>query len=246
MTYSANAFRALTLGVLALGVLFSACATETETTTQAPLSDAPPTEVVEAPAEIPAGTYALDPVHSELGFRVRHLGISNVDGTFEDFEGTIVVPASGLEGMTVEVSAQSASIETGNDRRDGHLQSEDFFAASENPTVTFRSTNVETLGGNRFRLTGDLTMRGTTRPVTLEGEYLGTATVQGTQKIGFEASGELTRQDWGLSWAGTNEAGEAMVSDTVTLMLSAEADLQDAMEPVANDDAAADTTSTDA
>ena len=211
------------LGLLVFSL--AACASDTDTT--APLSDVDNTEVVAAPAEIPAGTYALDASHSELGFRVRHLGISNVDGTFNDFEGTIVVPETGLDGMTATVTAQTASIDTDNERRDGHLQSPDFFSAEEHPTVTFQTTNVEPLGGNRFRMTGDLTMRGTTRPVTLEGEYLGAAMMGETQKIGFEASGELTRQDWGLSWAGTNDAGEALVGDTVTLVLSAEADRQD-------------------
>ena len=239
MILSALRLRTLTLGTLALGLLLSACAAETDTTAEAPLADAAETEVVAAPAEIPAGTYALDPVHSELGFRVRHLGISNVDGTFNDFDGTIVVPASGLEGMTADITAQVASIDTDNERRNGHLRSEDFFAADEHPELTFRTTSVEPLGGNRFSMTGDLTMRGTTRPVTLEGEYLGTASVQGTQKIGFEASGELRRQDWGLSWDGTNEVGEALVADTVTLMISAEADLQsDAQDGMAEDAAA--------
>lgn len=217
--------RTAMLGLLALGFVLGACATETETT-EPSYSGAENAETVAAPAEVPAGTYALDQAHTEVGFRVRHLGIANVDGTFKDFEGTIVVPESGLEGMTAEVTAQVASIETDNERRNGHLRSPDFFAADEYPELTFRSTGVESLGGSRFRMTGDLTMRGTTRPVTLEGEYLGTASVQGTQKIGFEASGELTRQDWGLSWDGTNEVGEALVGDTVTLMLGAEADLQ--------------------
>ena len=179
-----------------------------------------------ATPEIPTGTYALDTSHSELSFRVRHLGISNVKGDFKDFTGTITVPESGLVGMTATATAQVASIETDNAQRNAHLRSPDFFAADEFPEMTFQSTSVEVLGGDRFRLTGDLTIRGITKPITLESTYLGSSSVQGTQKIGFEASGKLSRRDFGLSWAGTNEVGEALVGDAVTLTISAEADLQ--------------------
>ena len=218
------------------GLAFSLAACASETDTAAPLSDVDNTEVVAAPAEIPAGTYALDATHSDVGFRVRHLGISNVDGSFSDVDGTITIPAAGIEGMEAEVTVQVNSIDTRNDDRDGHLQSEDFFAAEQYPTLTFRTTSVDALGGNRFRMTGDLTIRGVTKPVTLEGEYIGTASVRGTQKIGFEASGEITRQEWGLSWAQTNEAGEALVGDTVTLVLNVEADLRE--EDAAEEEAA--------
>ncbi|HIL57897.1 MAG TPA: polyisoprenoid-binding protein [Rhodothermales bacterium] len=230
MTFS---FRALAMGALALGL--SACASDTDTAE--PLEGA--TEVAEAPAEIPAGTYAIDASHSELGFRVRHLGISNVDGTFNDFSGTVTIPETGLEGMTAMLTAQVASIDTDNERRNGHLRSPDFFAADEYPELTFQTTSITPTGGTSFEMTGDLTMRGTTRSVTLQGEYLGAAEIGGTQKIGFEASGEINRQDWGLSWAETNDAGEVIVADTVTLMIGVEADLQgdDAM---AEEDAEAD------
>ncbi|MEM1056231.1 MAG: YceI family protein [Bacteroidota bacterium] len=220
MTFS---LRALALGAISLGL--AACASETDTPT--PLEGE--TDVNEAVADIPMGTYSLDVLHSELGFRVRHLGISNVDGTFEDFSGSITVPEDGLSGMSATVTAQIASIETGNDDRNGHLRGDDFFAAEEHPELTFQTTSVTATGGGEFEMTGDLTMRGTTLPVTLQGEYLGTATSpQGVQKIGFQASGEINRQDWGLSWAQTNEAGEIIVADTVTLMISAQGDLQSA------------------
>jgi polyisoprenoid-binding protein YceI len=214
--------RALALGALSLGL--AACGSETDA--PEPLSDA--TEVNEATADIPAGTYALDPLHSELGFRVRHLGISNVDGSFNDFTGTIVVPESGLAEMTADLAADVSSIDTQNADRDDHLRSPDFFAAEEHPEITFQATSVTPTGGNTFDLTGDLTMRGTTLPVTLQGEYLGAASIRGTEKIGFQAEGEIDRQDWGLSWSETNEAGEIIVGDTVTLMISAQADRQDA------------------
>ncbi|MEM6326054.1 MAG: YceI family protein [Bacteroidota bacterium] len=228
MTFS---LRALALGALSLGLV--ACASDT-TDSPAPLEGE--TAVNEAVADIPAGTYNLDALHSELGFRVRHLGISNVDGTFEDFSGTITVPESGLGDMSAMVTAQVASIETGNDDRNGHLRSPDFFAADENPELIFQTTGVTPTGGGTFEMTGNLTMRGTTLPVTLQGEYLGTATSpQGVQKIGFQAEGEINRQDWGLSWAQTNEAGEIIVGDTVTLMISAQGDLQAAEAEAAPD-----------
>ena len=217
MTYS---LRALTMGALAFGL--AACASETDTTE--PLAGA--TDVNEAVSEIPAGTYDLDTAHSELGFRVRHLGISNVDGSFDDFSGTIMIPESGLEGMTANLTAQVASIETGNSDRNGHLRSPDFFAADEYPEISFVTTSVVPTGGDSFTMTGDLTMRGVTQPVTLEGTYLGASTIRCTQKVGFEATGEINRQDFGLSWAETNEAGEIIVSDMVTLMIGAQGNLQ--------------------
>ena len=228
--------RTLTMAALALGL--AACASETNP--PEPLEGA--TEVAEATAEIPAGTYSLDPSHSELSFRVRHLGIANVDGGFKDFAGTITVPESGIDGMTASVTAQVASIETDNERRNGHLRSPDFFAADEFPELTFETTSVESTGGNGFRMTGDLTIRGTTKPVTLEGEYLGSASISGTQKIGFEASGEINRQEFGLSWAEQNEAGEVIVSDTVLLEISAEANLETADDAMVDEtaDAAAE------
>ncbi|MEO0559883.1 MAG: YceI family protein [Bacteroidota bacterium] len=217
MTHS---FRALAIGALAFGL--AACASETDT--PAPLDGA--SDVVEAAAEIPAGTYSLDVPHTELGFRVRHLGIANVDGAFKDFSGSITVPESGIEGMSASLTAQVASIETDNEDRNDHLRQPEFFGADEFPELTFETTSVVSTGGNGFTMTGDLTIRDTTLPVTLEGEYLGSAMFQGTQKIGFEASGEINRQDFGLSFAATNEAGEIIVGDTVTLMIGAEGNLE--------------------
>ena len=220
--------RALALITLSFGL--AACAGETTDPADAPLAGE--TDIVEAATEIPAGTYALDPVHSEIGFVVRHFGISNVDGTFNDFEGMVTVPESGLDGMSATLTAQVASIDTDNADRDGHLKAPDFFAAEEYPTLTFQTTSITPTGGNTFTMTGDLTMRGVTRPITLEGEYLGSSQGMGTPKIGFQAEGEIDRQEWGISWNNTNEAGEIAVSDDVTLRIGVEADLQgdDGME----------------
>ena len=223
--------RTLAVGALALGL--AACGTDTaDAPADAPLSDA--TEVTEAAAEIPAGTYELDAAHTELGFRVRHLGIANVDGVFDDFTGTVTVPESGLSGMSATLTAQVGSIDTDNEDRDGHLESPDFFDAATHPELTFTTTSVEPLGGARFRMNGDLTMRGQTHPVTLEGEYLGTAMMGETTKIGFEAEGTIDRQQWGLAWSETNPAGEAIVADEVKLMIGVEANRM-ADEPEAAD-----------
>ncbi len=217
MTFS---LRALAMGTLALGL--SACATDTDT--PEPLDGA--TEVVEAAAEIPAGTYALDMAHSSLGFSIRHLGVTNVNGSFPAFTGTVTVPASGLDGMSATVSADVSSINTGNTDRDGHLQSPDFFDAGQYPNITFETTSVTSTGGNGFEMVGNLTMHGVTKPVTLTGEYIGAAMMGETQKIGFEAEGEIDRKEWGLTWAQTNEVGEALVGDMVTLRINAQADMQ--------------------
>ena len=227
MTFS---LRALALGALSLGL--AACGTDS---TDAPEPLAEAAEVNETTAEIPAGTYAIDASHSEIGFRARHFGISNVDGNFNDFSGTVTVPESGLAGMSATLTADVNSIDTDNEQRDGHLKSEQFFAADQYPELTFQTTSVTPTGGNRFEMAGDLTMRGQTHPVTLEGEYLGSAVVGETQKIGFEAAGEIDRQQWGLSWQDTNDAGELAVSDNIRLVISVEADRQDDAAPEAGD-----------
>ena len=181
---------------------------------------------VDAP-EVPEGTYAVDAAHSRAEFRVRHLGISTVSGHFSNLDGSVVV-GDGLGSLQATAIIDASTIDTDNEQRNGHLMSPDFFNVEEYPEITFTSTGVRPGEGSAFTLLGDLTMRGVTRPVELDAEYLGTSSVQGVRKIGFTASGEITRQDWGLSWAGTNEAGEALVGDEVTLVIEVEADRQDA------------------
>ena len=210
------------LSLVAVAALaLSACQTEAPDATTAPDSTA---TAADAPT-IEAGTYQIDPAHSEVGFRVKHLGISNVDGRFSDVDGTVTVPAGGaMTGVQTDVTIQAASINTRNDDRDNHLQSADFFDAATFPTLTFRSTTMEPLGGNRFTLTGDLTMHGVTKPVTLEGEYNGAATApDGTKKVAFSASGTINRSEWGLTWNKALETGGVVVSDEVELTLEVEA-----------------------
>lgn len=211
--------RTLFVGVLALGL--AACASDTD----APAADAAPSvagSFADAP-DVPAGTYTIDPAHSRAEFRIKHLGISTVTGRFDGVDGTVTV-GEGLGSLATTAVIDASTISTGNDDRDGHLRSPDFFDVAQYPEITFTSTGVRPGEGSGFTLLGDLTMHGVTRPVELAAEYVGTATMQGTPKVGFTAQGEITRQDWGLTWDQTNEVGEALVGDTVTLMIEVEAD----------------------
>ena len=212
--------------VLALGL--AACGTDDAATDAADDNVSTAGTLVDAP-DVPEGTYAIDPAHSRAEFRVRHLGISTVTGRFGDVSGSVTV-GDGLGSLQTEATIDATSIDTGNEQRDGHLQSADFFDVAQYPDITFTSTEVRSGEGNGFTLVGNLTMHGVTRPVELEAEYVGSSTMGDTQKIGFTASGEIDRKEWGLTWAETNEAGEALVGDDVTLVIEVEADLQGAEE----------------
>jgi polyisoprenoid-binding protein YceI len=178
----------------------------------------------ESAPTVQAGTYSLDGAHSNIGFRIRHLGISSVEGHFDDTEATVTFPSQDLADMQTQATIQTASINTGNDDRDGHLRSGDFFNAEQYSEITFQSTNVNPTGGGNFEMTGDLTMKDTTQQVTLEGQYLGAVEgPQGNTHTGFEASGEINRQDFGLTWSQSTPGGELVVSDDVTLTLDVEA-----------------------
>jgi polyisoprenoid-binding protein YceI len=175
-----------------------------------------------APAATPASgsgavAWQIDPTHSELTFQIRHL-VSRVRGTFGDWSGTIAVDPDDLKAGRVEVAIQTASIDTNNDRRDKHLRSGDFFDAEGHPAITFRSRRVENQG-RAIRVHGDLTIRGVTKPVVLEGEYLGTTRgPEGKRRIGFQAETTINRHDYGVSWNRVVESG-SMLGDEVTVEL---------------------------
>jgi polyisoprenoid-binding protein YceI len=180
-------------------------------------------------SQLPApGTYAIDAVHSSVGFVARHLVASKVRGNFTDFEGTIEI---GESAATSKVSAtiQAASITTHNEMRDGHLQSPDFLDLENHPTLTFVSTSVTDKGNDKYDLAGDLTIRGTTKPVVWELEYLGTSPgmAPGVTIAGFEAHLEIDRRDYGVNFEGTLENGSLVVSNKVNLVLEIEAAKQD-------------------
>ena len=165
--------------------------------------------------------WQIDATHSELTFRIRHL-VSRVNGSFNTWSGTIVADPASLGGGSVNVEIQTASIDTNNERRDTHLKSADFFDAAAHPTITFRSTRVETRGED-LRVHGNLTIRGVTRPVVLEGRMLEVAGAPGRRRIGFEAETRINRMDYGVSWNRAAEGGGAVLGDEVTISIAVEA-----------------------
>ncbi|MFP3914147.1 MAG: YceI family protein [Actinomycetota bacterium] len=165
------------------------------------------------------GTYDIDPAHSRFGFVARHAMVTKVRGQFTEFEGTLDVDAEDPARSQAELVIQAASIDTRNEDRDAHLRSNDFFAMEEYPEIAFRSSSVEaTDEDDLYRVTGDLTIRGATRPVTLDVEFTGAAIDPwGNTRIGLEGSTVVNRKDWGVSWNAPLEAGGVLVSEKVTL-----------------------------
>ena len=170
----------------------------------------------------PAGTYAFDPAHTEIAFVARHM-LSKVRGTFEGASGTIVI-GDGPDDSSVEVELDAASITTGTQMRDDHLRSGDFLLAEEHPKLTFRSTGVRITGERTFDLTGDLTIKGITKPVTLHATYLGWGpNPQGTPMVAFEAKTSIAREDWDITWNVAVETGGFLVGKKVDIEVSVEA-----------------------
>ena len=169
----------------------------------------------------PAGMYTIDPAHTSVEFVVRHL-LSKARGRFTSFSGQIEVGES-PEASSVAVDIDAASVNTNQEMRDNHLRSGDFFLIEEHPTITFRSTGVRLTGGNAFALDGDLTIRGITKPVTLDAEFLGTgATMDGTTMLGFAAKTKVDREDWDITWNAALETGGMLLGKTVDLEIQVE------------------------
>jgi polyisoprenoid-binding protein YceI len=173
---------------------------------------------------VPApGTFVIDGTHSQVGFVVRHLMVSKVRGRFAEYEGTVNV-AENLVDSTVDVTVKVASIDTREEARDNHLRADDFFSAETFPELTFKSTKVEHKGGSKFAVTGDLTIRGTTKPVTLDATFEGVVQDPwGGQRIGFTATAEIDRYDFGLTYNAAIEAGGVVISRKITIELEIEA-----------------------
>ncbi|MFQ6195763.1 YceI family protein [Streptomyces sp. NPDC000405] len=164
------------------------------------------------------GDYTIDPAHSSIGFTVRHAMVTNVKGSFTQHEGTLRLDGSDPARSTAAIDVRIDSVDTGIKDRDAHLLSGDFFDAEAFPLMTFRSTAAERVGGDRYRLTGDLTIKDVTRPLSIDLEFNGSATdVYGNERVGFEGSAEILRSEWGLTWNAALEAGGVMVSDKVKL-----------------------------
>jgi polyisoprenoid-binding protein YceI len=169
--------------------------------------------------------YKADPVHSKVGFTVRHF-VSPVDGRFRDFDGLIKYDAQNPAGSSVEFTVQAASISTENDDRDKHLKSPDFFDVVKFPALSFTSTKVVAKGANAFDVTGNLTMHGVTKTVTIPATFLGVMKMQKGEKAGFQSTFTLNRLDYGVAWNRAIEGGGAMLGDEVTVNVNIEANRQ--------------------
>jgi polyisoprenoid-binding protein YceI len=176
-----------------------------------------------------AGTYKVDATHTSVGFTVRHL-LTNVDGKFRAFEGQIVFDPAAPEKTSVSGWIDAASIDTNVEKRDEHLRGADFFDVAKFPKIEFTSTGVSDVdkAKNTAKLQGNLTMRGVTKPVVLDAQFLGAATDPwGNKKAGFSATTTLDRKDFGLGWNKALETGGLLVGDEVTIRINAEGDAQE-------------------
>ena len=169
----------------------------------------------------PTGTWTIDPGHAGVGFVGRHFGLTRIRGRFTGVEGTVTI-AEPLEQSTVSVAIAMASVDSGDQTRDDHLRSADFFDVEQHPTATFRSTGIIAAGGTG-RLSGDLTIKGVTRGVVLDIEFVGAvADPWGNERAVFSASGLINREDWGLTWNMLLDAGGLLVSKEIRLEIDVE------------------------
>lgn len=164
------------------------------------------------------GNYALDTAHTQMGFVARHAMVTKVRGAFKEFEGTGYFDGEDPAKSTVSVTIKAASIDTRNEQRDGHLRTNDFLDAPNFPDLTFVSTGVQQLDSSNFRLTGDLTIKDVTRPLSIDFEFQGSATdPYGNLRVGFEGSVPISRKDYGITWNAALEGGGVLVGDKVVL-----------------------------
>jgi polyisoprenoid-binding protein YceI len=168
-------------------------------------------------------TWQIDAAHSSVDFSVRHMMISTVRGSFGTFTGTVDLNEADPSKSSVEVQIDAASIDTREEKRDGHLRSADFFDVEHYPSITFKSTRVEPINSERGRIVGNLTIKDVTREVVLEAEYTGRAkSPWGTTSAGFEAHTRISRKEWGLNWNVALETGGWLVSDEIKISIELE------------------------
>jgi polyisoprenoid-binding protein YceI len=166
-------------------------------------------------------TYKIDASHSEITFKVKHLMITNVTGSFQQFDATMESSEDNFSDAKIQFEAQVNSISTNNEQRDTHLKGADFFEADKFPTINFASTSLVPQSGSDYALNGDLTIKGITQPISLQVEFGGTMTdFYGQNKAGFEISGKFNRSDFGLTWSAVTEAGGVVVSDEIKLNMA--------------------------
>ena len=164
--------------------------------------------------------WVLDPTHSEVQFKVKHLVISTVTGAFKSFEGSLETDSEDFQNAKVNITLDVNSIDTNQEQRDGHLKSGEFFDAEKYPKISFTSTSLTKDGGD-YKLTGDLTIKDVTKPVTLDVEFGGSAAdFYGNTKAGFDVTGKINRKEFGLTWDGVTEAGSIVVGEDIKLQAS--------------------------
>jgi len=165
-----------------------------------------------------SGVYTIDPAHSRIGFVARHAMVTKVRGSFNDVTGTINIDAEDPAKSSANIAIQVASIDTRNADRDGHLRTNDFLDAENHPVITFVSTAAELHGQESVTLTGDLTIKGVTKSISIEFDYQGAATDPfGNKRLGFEGTHIISRQDYGITWNAPLETGGVLVGDKITL-----------------------------
>ena len=177
-----------------------------------------------SPLHVFAATYSIDPAHTTIGFKVKHLMITNVKGVFEKFKGTVNIDEKDITKSKVDVSIEMASVNTNITKRDDHLRSPDFFDVTRFPTMTFVSTKVEKAGADTLKVTGNLTIKGVTRQVILhvEGPTGEIKSPQGDVKRGASAAATINRQDFGVSWSKKLDGGGLVVADDVFISIDTE------------------------
>lgn len=163
--------------------------------------------------------WSIDPSHSEIQFKVKHLVISTVTGSFDEFSGEATTPEDTFEGGEIAVKINAASINTNNAQRDGHLKSADFFETDGHPEINIKTTSIKKIDDDEYAIVADVTMRGVTKAIEFKGEYGGTANdAYGNTKVGLEVTGKLNRKDFGLNWNAVVEGGGLTVSEDVKLI----------------------------
>lgn len=168
-------------------------------------------------------SWNIDTAHTQVEFSVRHLMIAKVRGSFEKFSGTVHLDEANPANTSVDITIETASVNTREAARDGHLRSPDFFNSEAFPTMTFKSTRVDVLDGANARLIGDLTIRDVTKPVTLDVEFLGKAkSPWGTTSAGFTGKTKINRKEWGLTWNQGLETGGVLVGEDVEISIELE------------------------
>jgi polyisoprenoid-binding protein YceI len=174
-------------------------------------------------------TWQVDPVHSHVGFSVRHF-LTPVSGTFKEFSGTIVYDPANAAGSSVELTVQAASISTQNDQRDGHLRSPDFFDVEKYPTLSFKSESVKAAGEGKLHVTGKFTLHGVTKEITVPVEALGALDTPMGRRAGFTTEFTIDRKDYGMTWNRALDQGGAILGDEVKITITVEATVKAASE----------------